>query len=147
MPKPIHVRPARTTDTERLADLAAQLGYPSTPEQVRRRLGLLLDKAEENAVFVAETDGRVAGWVHVHIYSLLVDDPEAEIGGLVVDEQARGRGVGAALMRAAESWTKETGCASVYLRSNVIRTQAHEFYKRLGYTIVKSQYAFRKTLD
>jgi hypothetical protein len=49
-------------------------------------------------------------------------------------------------MQAAETWTLEKGCSSVYLRSNVIRTGAHEFYKRLGYTIIKSQYAFRKVL-
>ncbi len=146
MPNTIAIRPARNSDASALAGLAAQLGYPSTPGQVRRRLDTLTEKAAENEVFVAEAGGQVVGWVHVHIYRLLVDDPEAEIGGLVVDEQARGRGVGAALMQAAESWAKEKGCASVYLRSNVIRTQAHEFYKRLGYTIVKSQYAFRKAL-
>jgi len=49
-------------------------------------------------------------------------------------------------MQAAEAWTLEKGCTSVYLRSNVIRTRAHKFYKRIGYTIVKSQYAFRKNL-
>jgi GNAT superfamily N-acetyltransferase len=91
-------------------------------------------------------DGHVLGWVHVHLYSLLVDDPEAEIGGLVVDEKARGQRIGEKLMQAAEAWTLEKGCLSVYLRSNVIRSRAHEFYKRIGYTIVKSQYAFRKKL-
>jgi GNAT superfamily N-acetyltransferase len=146
MSNALTIRPACTTDIERLAELAAQLGYPSTPEQTQRRLANLFDKPEENAVIVAETGGRVIGWVHVHLYSLLVDDPEAEIGGLVVGEAFRGQKAGAALMQAAESWAKGKGCPSVYLRSNTLRTRAHEFYKRLGYTIVKSQYAFRKTL-
>ena len=140
------IRLARLEDTDALANLAGQLGYPSTVEQIRRRFEVLMEKSDENAVFVAEANGKILGWVHVHIYSLLVDDPETEIGGLVVDEAARGQRIGEELMQAAEAWTLEKGCSSVYLRSNVIRTRAHEFYKRLGYSVVKSQYAFRKNL-
>jgi len=139
-------RPAQKNDIPALAELAAQLGYPSTLEQIQKRFDALEGKPEETIVFVAEIGGRVVGWVHVHIYSLLVDDPEAEIGGLVVDQSKRGQGIGAALMSAAETWAREKHCPSVYLRSNVIRTPAHEFYKNIGYTLVKSQYAFRKPL-
>ena len=140
------IRLARLEDVEALANLAGQLGYPSTVEQIRRRFEVLMEKSDENAVFVAEANGKILGWVHVHIYSLLVDDPETEIGGLVVDEAARGQRIGEELMQAAEAWTLEKGCSSVYLRSNVIRTRAHEFYKRIGYSVIKSQYAFRKKL-
>jgi N-acetylglutamate synthase-like GNAT family acetyltransferase len=142
----ITIRLARLEDAEALAKLAEQLGYPSTGEQVRRRFEILAEKSDENAVFVAEADGKILGWVHVHLYSLLVDDPETEIGGLVVDESVRGQRIGEKLMQAAEAWTLEKGCSSVYLRSNVVRTRAHEFYKRIGYTLIKSQYAFRKVL-
>ena len=140
------IRLARLEDADALANLAGQLGYPSTVEQIRRRFEVLVEKSDENAVFVAEANGKILGWVHAHIYNLLVDDPETEIGGLVVDEVARGGRIGEKLMQAAEAWTLEKGCSSVYLRSNVIRTRAHEFYKRLGYSVVKSQYAFRKNL-
>ena len=140
------IRFAWSEDAEALAKLADQLGYPSTVEQVRRRFETLVKKSDENAVFVAEADGKILGWVHVHLYRLLVDDPETEIGGLVVDDTVRGQRIGERLMQAAEAWALEKGCSSVYLRSNVIRTRAHEFYKRLGYTIIKSQYAFRKVL-
>jgi len=142
----ITIRLAKLDDAEALAKLADQLGYPSTVEQVRRRFEALAEKSDENAVFIAEANGKILGWVHVHLYSLLVDDPETEIGGLVVDEAVRGQRIGELLMQATEAWTLEKGCSSVYLRSNVIRTRAHEFYKRIGYTIIKSQYAFRKVL-
>ena len=139
------IRFTTRSDLDALADLATQLGYLSTPEQVRPRLEDLLSHTDENAVIVAELDGHVVGWVHAHITRLLVNDPEVEIDGLVVDEGVRGQGVGDALMRAAEGWALDHGCSSVYLRSNTMRTQAHEFYKRLGYEIIKSQYALRKT--
>jgi N-acetylglutamate synthase-like GNAT family acetyltransferase len=140
------IRLAKFEDSEGLANLAGQLGYPSTVEQVRRRFEILAGKSDENAIFVAEANGKILGWVHVHLYNLLVDDPETEIGGLVVDEAVRGQRIGEKLMQAAEAWTLQQGCSSVYLRSNTLRTRAHEFYKRIGYTVVKSQYALRKIL-
>lgn len=140
------LRRATPADVPDLADLATQLGYPSTLEQIARRLEVLAGEPAVNAVFVAELDGRAVGWVHVHLYRLLVDDLEAEIGGLVVDASARGQGLGARLMEVAENWARERGCLSVYLRSNTLRTQAHTFYQKLGYRLIKSQYAFRKML-
>jgi len=140
----ITIRLAKEGDVEALAELAGQLGYPSTSQQVLDRLRVLLARPDENAVFVADQDGQLLGWVHAHIYRLLVDDPEVEIGGLIVDQTVRGQGIGEQLMQAAETWAKKMGCSSVYLRSNTIRTPAHEFYKRIGYEIIKSQYAFRK---
>jgi len=106
----------------------------------------LLERPDENAIFIADRNGRPLGWVHAHLHRLLVNDPEVEIGGLIVDESVRGQGIGEQLMRAAEAWAKKRGCSSVYLRSNTIRTLAHEFYKRIGYEIIKSQYAFRKKI-
>jgi GNAT superfamily N-acetyltransferase len=141
------IRPAKQEDAKALAMLAGQLGYPATVEQARKRFETLAEKKEDNAIYVAELDGRVAGWVHAHIYRLLVDDPEVEIGGLVVDENVRGQGIGEQLMHTAEDWALEHDCNSVYLRSNTIRTRAHEFYKRLGYEIIKSQYVLRKKLQ
>ena len=140
------IRLAIIEDTRALARLVGQLGYPSKVEQVHRRFEILVEKNDENVVFVAEINGTIIGWVHAHIYNLLVDDPEIEIGGLIVDESMRGRGIGEQLMKAAETWAGEHNCNSIYLRSNTIRTRAHEFYKRIGYEIIKSQYAFRKTL-
>jgi N-acetylglutamate synthase-like GNAT family acetyltransferase len=140
------IRHARREDISALTKLIVQLGYPSTNEQVHRRFEILVGKKDENTVLVAELNGKIIGWVHAHIYNLLVDDPEVEIGGLVVDESMRGQGIGEKLMRAAEDWACEHSCTSVYVRSNTIRTRAHEFYKGLGYEIIKSQYAFRKTV-
>jgi N-acetylglutamate synthase-like GNAT family acetyltransferase len=142
----LSIRPAKIEDASALAELATQLGYPSTLEQILERFDALYANQEENTVIVAELDGKVTGWIHAYIYRLLMSDPEVEIGGLVIDESIRGHGVGEKLMQAAEAWTLEKGCSSVYVRSNTIRTRAHKFYKRIGYQVIKSQYAFRKIL-
>ena len=143
---PPAIRPARPGDEERIAALARQLGYPSTAEEIRRRMEPLSGDSG-HAVFVADLPDRpVAGWVHVFRLATVESDPRAEVGGLVVDEACRGKGVGRRLMERAEAWARNSGCPTVSLRSNVIRAEAHRFYLGLGYAIVKTQHAFRKTL-
>jgi GNAT superfamily N-acetyltransferase len=115
-------------------------------EEVLTRLGIIL-RDNEHAVFVAELPGRqVVGWVHGYIYKLFYSDLITEVAGLVVDKDCRGQGVGKELMKAVEGWAKEKDCVIVSLRSNIIRKEAHTFYKNIGYEIVKEQYTFRKKI-
>ena len=139
------IRTATLQDGIPLARLAVQLGYPSNPEQVTSRLARIQSRPDQ-AVFVADLDGQIAGWVHVYACPTVESELYAEIGGLVVDEQQRGRGVGKALMAQAEDWVREHGIREVRLRSNIIRKEAHLFYAAIGYEKIKSQFTFRKTI-
>ncbi len=139
------VRPARLEDADAIAELCGQLGYVSSAVQVTRRLEQMAG-FPFHALYVAETSGKISGWVHVHAYPLPESDFRAELGGLVVAEGHRGSGVGKALLVAAEAWACRNGCRELWLRSNVIRTEAHRFYQARGYEIVKSQHTFRKRL-
>ncbi len=132
-------------DAERVADLATQLGYPTSLEQMRRRLAQVL-QVEDHAVYVAAWDGLVVGWIHVCARPLVQVDRAAEIEGLVVDEACRGRGIGRLLVRQIEQWVREQGCGTIYVRSNIIREGAHVFYQSLGYENIKTSLTFRKTL-
>jgi GNAT superfamily N-acetyltransferase len=51
----------------------------------------------------------------------------------VVDEGARGLGLGARLLRTAEAEAVRLGCVEVELTSARDRTAAHAFYGRMGY--------------
>jgi len=139
------IRPARAGDAPRLADLCGQLWYPTTVEQVEQRLAQI-QAGDHRCVYVAEVDGAVAGWIYVYAVHSLLDDPHAEVGGLIVDEACRGQRIGERLLRQAEQWAADRGCCAVSVRSNVIRTDAHRFYQRLGYRVVKSQLALRRDL-
>ncbi len=139
------VRSANLEDCPRLAELCTQLGYPSTAGQLARRLPAVLERGD-HAVFVAEANGSVSGWVHVHVSPTLETDQVAELGGLVVEETVRGQGVGKILMSRAEEWARRNNCRELWLRSNVTRKQAHRFYQALGYEIIKTSYTLRKHL-
>ncbi|MBS0433235.1 MAG: GNAT family N-acetyltransferase [Proteobacteria bacterium] len=139
------IRQADAADAEALARLSGQLGYPADAAAIARRLrGIVAHGA--GVVLVAQIDGAVAGWAHVMAQHRLEHDANAELAGLVVDEDARGGGIGAALLRAAEAWAHGHGCVELVVRSNVIRERAHRFYLREGYTEKKRQAVFVKNL-
>lgn len=141
----LKIRRARSTDARALAELSGQLGYPATEKEIRERLKGIRPVAL-HAIFVAEAEKHVLGWLHVSISCLLESPKRAEINGLVVAEAHRSCGAGAKLLAAAEDWARKRKCKGVSVRSNVIRERAHAFYERNGYEHYKTQKAFRKAL-
>jgi GNAT superfamily N-acetyltransferase len=142
----IIVRPAEAADVDAIAFLCGQLGYPSTAEDIERRLAEAADGPRAAVLVAALRDDGVVGWVHVRALHLVTRDACAEIVGLVVDEARRGRGIGTRLMAAAEKWARNRGLSALRLRSNVIRDEAHAFYRRLGFASSKTSLLFTKTL-
>jgi predicted N-acetyltransferase YhbS len=126
------IRPAEPRDSAVLARLIGHLGYQVTADQVAERLATM--QADGQVVLVAELDGRVIGCLSTSIMRVLHRPaPVGRISMMVVDEALRNRGVGAALVRAAERSLAERGCYMVEVTSHVRRTEAHRFYERLGY--------------
>jgi GNAT superfamily N-acetyltransferase len=143
MAEEVHIRPARFEDAPAIAELCGQLGYPTTCEHVAKQLPLLV--APLYGMFVAD-QGATIGWIVVQGKVSLHAGAFAEITGLVVDEAHRGQGVGDLLLRRVEEWAAEHGYSQVWLRSNVKRNEAHRFYQRRGYELLKTSYTFRKML-
>ena len=142
----VDIRKATRDDVVAITALIPQLGYTVPESAISRRL-VEISRQADHAVYVAATpEGGVVGWIHLYIDYSLMDDPLVMIGGIVVDVAHRGRGIGRQLMEQAEQWGRARGCAAVYLKSNVIRHEAHAFYESMGYHNVKTQYAYRKAL-
>src|SRR6476646_11542559 len=97
-----------TRDIEGVAALITQLGYPSTPVDIARRF-VRIEGRDDQALIVADDGKAVVGWMHVGAHPYLESDESAEILGLVVADGHRSRGVGAALVGAAETWAAQTG--------------------------------------
>jgi GNAT superfamily N-acetyltransferase len=132
-------------DINCVADLVTQLGYPASAADIARRF-TRLDGRGDQVLLVAEDEGEVAGWMQVVAYPYLETDESAEIRGLVVADGHRGRGIGAALISAAEAWAARNGCRTLRVRSNITRGRAHAFYERHGFARVKTQHCFQKPL-
>jgi GNAT superfamily N-acetyltransferase len=140
---PAIIRPFATADTADMSVLMADLGYPSTPEQVAERMATM--SADYYHTLVAEVDGRVVGFIGIIVlpvyeYSI----PVGWILALSVAEGHRRKGIGKALIAAAEDDLRSRGIEDVRLHSGLQRDDAHEFYTRLGYD--KTGYRFKKRL-
>ena len=140
------IRPARESDADDIARLTAQLGYDLASSALRPRLQRMLARPEQQFL-MAEVDGRAAGWLHAVVFEDVEAEPFVVIGGLVVDASCRGKGIGRMLMAQAEDWAREQGCSMVRLWSSATRTASHRFYEQMGYTNIKTQYAFAKSLQ
>jgi len=140
------VRVARLSDAGTIAELTSQLGYEVEASTAAARLARILSRPDQQ-FWVAEFDGRPVGWVHVAIAEYAESGAFVVIGGLVVDRNHRRQGIGTALMEHAEEWATKAGCSIARLQSSSSRTASHRFYETLGYTNVKTQYAFVKPLD
>jgi GNAT superfamily N-acetyltransferase len=142
----IVIREAVEGDAAAVARLSDQLGYPMGPATARECFAALAHGGRD-AIFVAANEAeQVVGWVHVFGAQHLVTEPFAEVGGLVVDEASRGQGIGRALLARAESWAREHAYARLRVRSNTVRTRAHEFYRQHGYELRKTQGVFERML-
>lgn len=141
----VFIRNAKVSDCSQIAEiLRNDLGYDCTDELVKNRLSNLDPRRE--AVFAAVKDGEVVGVVHIEKYITLYFAPLANILGLAVSRKFRRMGIGRSLMQAAEKWALDTGAEAVRLNSGAARTEAHKFYRAIGFTSEKEQIRFMKSL-
>ena len=141
----LKIRRAKTGDAADLAALSGELGYPATAAEIRSRVSRLKSAAND-ALFVAERDGEVIGWLHISVNHLIEVPTRAEINAFIVSEKQRSNGAGAKLLDAAMKWARGKKCEHMSVRCNVVRNRAHAFYQRHGFEHYKTQKAFRKPL-
>jgi ribosomal protein S18 acetylase RimI-like enzyme len=136
------LRDARPRDAEAIAALIGALGYEASAADVRRRLAALAKAGQQ---IVVADKGRIVGVLTTSMMIVLHrPKPVGRISMLVVAEDARGGGIGAALVAEAEKRLKAKGCGLVEVTSNVKRLRAHGFYEKLGYD--RTSYRFAKGL-
>lgn len=111
-------------------------------EEYRADLADLAGRAERGTVFVAEdADGTLLGVVTY--YRHVADGPRADwwwwpadygyIRALAVHPDARGRGVGRALMHACLEEARASGAAGVALNTARVMSAARSLYESLGF--------------
>ncbi|MFG1371411.1 GNAT family N-acetyltransferase [Xanthobacter oligotrophicus] len=86
-------------------------------------------------LYAAELDGRVVGTFQlVFVHSLPGRGAlRAFLEAVQVDGALRGRRIGEAMVRFAMAEASRAGARSLALTSNKVRTDAHRFYRRLGF--------------
>jgi aminoglycoside 6'-N-acetyltransferase I len=117
-------------------------------QQVREMDEILASDTEE--VFVAErSNGGLCGFLEAALRSRADgcdSTPVGYIEGWYVDEDVRRRGVGRALVEAAESWARSKGCRQMASDAELWNTISHQAHGALGYGETARLVLFRKEL-
>jgi GNAT superfamily N-acetyltransferase len=131
-------------DAVAVSVLLGELGYTVSIQQATKRVAEL-SKTGVDPIFLAVEDGQALGLLALHLCRMLqYASPIVRVTALVVDAQARRRGMGKLLMEHAERMGSAAGCEFVELTSAMDRAEAHAFYRRIGYE--PSSLRFRKPL-
>lgn len=143
-PEEISIREAAPDDVAALAGLMTDLGYPCSIGSMRQRFERVFAHPAYHTL-VAESGGRVIGMAGLEtgLYYEM-DGGYARISAFVVTPDYRRRGVGVALIRAAERRASEAGADHIFLNSGRHRPGAHSFYEDSGYDL--TGYRFSKVL-
>lgn len=134
----LEIREARAEDLPAVIPIFGQLGMDDGRVLDTAGAGELFEKMRrypDYRLYLAALDGQVLG-----AFCLLIMDNFAHLGApsgivedVVVREGWRGRGIGAALMRFAMGLCREKQCYKMVLSSNRSRSEAHRFYRSLGF--------------
>jgi GNAT superfamily N-acetyltransferase len=121
-------------DAENEHDVEA---YWRAVEETRRRRG---------DVLIADAGGEVVGIVQVMVFPHFQHTGGwcCELESVHVRSDWRSRGVGAALLAAAEVIARREGCYRMQLTSRNVRVDAHRFYEANGYVAISQ--GFKKLL-
>jgi GNAT superfamily N-acetyltransferase len=99
-----------------------------------------------NFIIVGEADGRLASTYQLTVISglSLRAARRALLEGVRVHADFRGRGFGRLLLADAEARARAAGCSLIQFTTNKVRTDAHRFYERAGFT--PSHIGFKREL-
>ena len=115
-----------------LARLLPQLNPQLPVPTIERLRAIIADPAV--TLLLARVGDQIVGTTTVIVYTT----PfwiKARLDEVVVDESARGKGVGAALVQASLDLARGKGAEVVELQSGVHRTEANRLYPRMGFKL------------
>lgn len=139
-------RPATAADVARLAQLAAE----GVAEQTEGRGGSIWSRREarerpaerslaaavadpEQLVLAGTIDGTVIGYVAAHVEALTDGSPLGVVSDIYVEPEARGIGVGEAMIDEVLSWCAERGCEGVDALALPGNRDTKNFFETFGF--------------
>jgi ribosomal protein S18 acetylase RimI-like enzyme len=142
---PIEISRVRTptpADVAALARLLPQLSSARPPELDELTA---ITSSQLTALLFASRDGEVVGTLTLAAFRVPTG-VRAWIEDVVVDEHARGGGIGEALVLAALEVARELGSRTVDLTSRPSREAANRLYRRVGF-VERSTNVYRFALE
>jgi GNAT superfamily N-acetyltransferase len=128
---------ATVADATDIAECLSALGYGTSASLVAERLASFATSSIDTVLVASTADqASLLGVVSVHLLPLFhAPGFLGRITSLAVNAEARGKGVGKALVTAAEEWAWGKGARRMEVTSGDHRPVAHAFYQAVGYSL------------
>ncbi len=133
------IREARPGDLDALTELlgllfALEADFAVDAGRQRSGLELMMGKGQARLVLVADSEGNVVGMATAQLLiSTAEGGPALLVEDVVVRPEARGLGIGRALLERIESWGLRLGATRLQLLADKDNTPASTFYHACGF--------------
>jgi aminoglycoside 6'-N-acetyltransferase I len=150
-----HIRQADVSDSAEIAALCALLWPNATASEHRAEIEELITTKMCGSlpftIFVSsDKNGKITGFLQADLRSHADGcNPARPVGyveGWFVLEEHRRRGIGAAMMRAAEDWARSLGCKEMASDTWIDERNSLKAHQALGFEVVDRCIHFRKSL-
>jgi aminoglycoside 6'-N-acetyltransferase I len=150
----IEVRQAHLSDKDELAKMREILWPESSMEEHRKELESVLRSGMNGTlpmtILVSHEGGDLTGFIEVGLRSHADGcNPARPVGfveGWFVHEASRRQGIGSALMRSAETWSRKQGCLEMASDTWIDDERSLRTHQSLGFEVVDRCAHFRKAL-
>ena len=95
----------------------------------------ILDAGAKERIWIAERDGRLVGCTAI----VLRDEDRGQLRWVLVDQSARGLGLGKRLVNNALQFCRDNGCKEVFLETTDGLPESQALYDALGFEIVSHE--------
>lgn len=144
----IHIQTVAQNQLDELAELYTELDQSETNvERLKERFTALQSNPDYTFLGAVDNSGKLVGSVMgIRCYDLTGQcRPFMVLENMIVSKSHHRKGIGQILVEAIEKIAIESDCRSVVLLSSAWRTEAHQFYEKLGFT-KDAAYGFIKSL-
>jgi GNAT superfamily N-acetyltransferase len=150
--KPAVIRAYEDADHAQVIDLFVRINRGLAPAEMRElfetyiqtsidaemsRLRDVFSATRRNAFWVVETDGAIIGMFGIESRG----EDSTELRRMYLDRRHRGHGIAQRMLKCAEARARELGFAKLILSTAEVQQAAIAFYRKSGYTLVRSERA------
>jgi len=146
------IRAYEDTDHAQVRDLFIRINRELAPANMREQfeeyistaingelsqLRGVFSETKRNAFWVVETNGQIIGMLGIESR----DHASTELRRMYLDRRYRGRGIAQRMLQCAEMRARKLGFSKLILSTAEVQQAAISFYRKSGYTLVKSELA------
>lgn len=140
------IREARPKDAGQIYDLYHDVMQYDFPVEQMEKMIEIVSQDKNNYVFVAVEDEMIQGIIEVVIKYSIHKKSYLIINTLTVASDVQRKGVGTKLLAYVEAFAKEHQLGRINVGSQVKRINAHHFYQKNGFDLIKEHKIFEKKL-